>query len=230
MKIAIISAMSEEIKSVSERLENSEKKNVSGFELVIGTIFGKTVCCAVSGEGKVNAAMCTEAVILLYKPDFIINVGVAGGVKSFLKAGDVVVAEDVCQHDFDISALGYKKGQICNIESIKIPCDKYIGETLFNASREHGEINVYRGTVATGDIFVSDNSAVRNIDSEFDAYAVEMESASIGQVCYLNKVPFGILRAISDKGDDSAFSSFREFLDFAVEKTVDIVISFIKNV
>lgn len=230
MKIAIISAMSEEIKSVSESLEKPEKMTVSGFELVIGTLFGKEVCCAVSGEGKVNAAMCTEAVILLFKPDNIINVGVAGGVKSFLKAGDVVVAENVCQHDFDVTALGYKKGQLCNVDEIKIPCDKHIGETLFNASREHGELNVYRGTVATGDIFVSDNSTVRKIDSEFGAYAVEMESASIGQVCYLNKVPFGILRAISDNGDDSAFRSFREFLDFAVEKTVDIVISYIKNV
>lgn len=229
MKIAIISAMRSEIEAVIALLENAEKKNIGGSDIYTGTYSGKDVVCAVSAEGKVNAAVCTQTVILLYKPDMIINLGVGGGIDPALNPGDVVIATGVVQHDYDCEKLGYAKGQVCNFEVPLMNCDGKICDELFECAKDVGGFAVAKGIVATGDQFISSTDTARRIREEFGASVVEMESAAVGQTCLLNGVPFGIVRAVSDSGDDSAFGSFREFLEFAVANSVEIIKRFLEK-
>lgn len=229
MRIAIISAMRSEIEAVIALLENAEKRNISGADIYEGTYAENEVICAVSAEGKVNAAVCTQTVILLYKPEIVINLGVGGGIDPSLKPGDVVVATSVLQHDYDCEKLGYAKGQVCNFAVPQMKCDEKICEKLFACAEKVGGFAVSKGIVATGDQFVSSTETARRIREEFGASVVEMESAAVGQTCLLNSVPFGVVRAVSDSGDDSAFGSFREFLDFAVANSVELIKRFLDN-
>ena len=229
MKIAIISAMRSEIEAVIALLKNAEKKTVSGSDIYSGTYFGNEIICAVSAEGKVNAAVCTQSVILLYNPDAVINLGVGGGIDTSLNPGDVVVATSVVQHDYDCEKLGYEKGRVCNFEVPQMMCDEKICEKLFACAEAVGGFKVLKGVVATGDQFISSTAVARRIREEFGAAVVEMEGAAVGQTCVLNGVPFGVVRAVSDSGDDSAFGSFREFLDFAVGNSVAIVKRFLES-
>ena len=210
MKIAIISAMRSEIEAVIALLENAEKKTVSGSDIYSGTYFGNEIICAVSAEGKVNAAVCTQSVILLYNPDAVINLGVGGGIDTSLNPGD-------------------EKGRVCNFEVPQMKCDEKICEKLFACAEAVGGFKVLKGVVATGDQFISSTAVARRIREEFGAAVVEMEGAAVGQTCVLNGVPFGVVRAVSDSGDDSAFGSFREFLDFAVGNSVAIVKRFLES-
>lgn len=230
--VAIISAMRSEIESLRALLTGEEYVCISGCDIWRGRLYGKDVLCAVCGEGKVNAALCAQAVIMTYHPDAVINVGVGGGIASFLNVGDVVVADRVVQHDFDVSALGYKRGQLCNFDDVYIPCDIALCSALFSAAKKTmagSEFHAYKGVVATGDCFVSDSIRARDISDAFGAYVVEMEGASIGQVCALNDTPFCVVRAVSDSGSDSAFQDFRTFLEHAVNQSLALIGAYFKN-
>jgi MTA/SAH nucleosidase len=229
MRIAIISAMSSEIEAVIDILDKIEKKKVGGSDIYSGKYKENEIICAVSYEGKVNAAVCAQSVILLYKPDAVINLGVGGGIDPSLKPGDVVVATSVVQHDFNCEKRGYAKGQVCNFETPLMKCDDGIREKLFDCAKEIDGITVTQGIVATGDQFVSSTATARRIRKEFGASVVEMESAAIGQTCLLNGIPFGVVRAVSDNGDDSAFGSFGDFLEFAVANSVKLIKRFLEK-
>lgn len=229
--LAIISAMESEIKAICDKLDNVKHDVISGCSIDTGTLFGLPVVCAVCGEGKVNAAMCTQGVILRFSPDAVINLGVGGGVYPGLKTGDIVVADRVVQHDYDVSALGYEPGRVCNFEQVYMPCDPILADALFSCANNvlDDTFCVYRGTVATGDSFISDSVRAKGIFERFGAYIVDMEGASIGQVCLLNQIPFGVVRAVSDNGDDGAFKSFRDFLDYAVGNSVRMIESYVQH-
>jgi len=227
--IGIIAAMQIEIDGIKEKIENAETVTVSGVDFVCGNMGEKRVICAKCGIGKVFAALCAQTMILKFSPDCIVNTGVAGGLADGLKILDVVVARDVVQHDMDTSPLGDPVGLLSGINIVNIPCNEKVSAALSDCVKAEG-INCITGTVATGDQFVCTEEKRQYIKNTFNASACEMEGGAIGQVCYVNEVPFGIIRAISDGGDDSASMDYPTFAAKAAENSIAAVLRFIDSI
>lgn len=228
MKIGIIGAMKIEVEKLCSMAENVKKEKVGGIEFNVGDLCGHQVIIAVCGVGKVFAAMCAQAMILNYSPDAIINTGVAGALASELRVGDVAVAENVVQHDMDTSPIGDPVGLISGINMVQIPADEKISSSLKKTAADLG-MTCLSGTIASGDQFIADKAKKAYIKNTFSAIACEMEGAAIGQVCYVNGTPFGILRSISDNGDESAGMSYDKFIGVAVENSVKILTEFLNK-
>ncbi len=222
----IIAAMDKELALLSANIEASETKLVSGIKFISGRLRGKRVVAAVCGIGKVNAAVCTQSMILGYAPEHIINTGVAGALSDELKLFDVVVAGDVVQHDVDTTALGDPPGFVSTVNMLRFPTDAALNEKLLYAMRRLN-VNGVNGTVATGDRFVSEDADKRRIRSLFGALACEMEGGSIAQVCYMNKTPCAILRAISDGANEGANMSYTAFADRAAQISANVLLEYL---
>ena len=227
--VGIIAAMKVEADGIKAKIESAKCETVSGIEFVFGKLGKKTVVVAQCGVGKVFAALCTEAMILRYSPDCIINTGVAGALDPELSILDIVVADHVVQHDMDTSALGDPVGMISGINMIGIPADSRICSALCEGVRATGA-KVLSGTVASGDQFIGDSETKAKIHSVFGAASCEMEGAAVGHVCYVNGVPFGVIRAISDGGDDDAKMDFPTFAAKAAEISTAAVLEFLSRI
>lgn len=229
--IAVLSAMECEMDELALRLCAQTVEAPSRLRMQIAEKNGFRILLCVCGEGKVNAALGTEAVILRFAPDFLLFTGVAGGIANDLKAGDIVVADSFVQHDYDISKLGYAPGYIVNLDTVVLAPDAELSSVLLRAAQDCSDDahSVRTGRFATGDCFVSDADVNVQIRRVFDADCVDMESAAFAQVCWLNGCRFAALRAVSDKGGDMAFKSFREFLAFAVDQTVETLEVFLQD-
>ena len=226
--IGIIGAMDIEVDILKSRMEGAKTFCASGIEFISGTLFGKDAVVAKCGVGKVNAALCTEAMIMKFSPDLIINTGIAGSLSKKLSVLDVVIAKSVVQHDFEISVFGYPKGKIPGLDAVEIPADHAISLALEGIVKGFG-VNCTLGVIASGDQFISEEEKKEQIAREFSALACEMEGASIGHVCRLNKVPFAVIRAISDSVDGGGMD-YDEFAEKAARLSSKIVESFIMSV
>ncbi len=226
--IGIIGAMDVEVNSFKELMTDKRTETISGTEFVSGNLWGKPTVVAVSGVGKVNAAICTQTMCLKYAPEFVINSGVAGGLEKTLKVCDVVVASAVIQHDMDTSPLGDPVGFVSGINLVDIPSNQPISEKLASASTENG-IHTLVGKIVSGDQFINSAEKKKYLVDTFGAYACEMEAASIGHVAYKNNVPFCILRSISDNADGSSHLSYTEFVDAAAKNLVKVMKSFFEK-
>ena len=223
--IGIIGAMDIEVDGLLKEMCEHDSKTVSGIVFHSGKINNKRVVVAKCGIGKVFAAMCAQTMILEYKPDAIINTGVAGTLTNELSIMDVAIAKNVVQHDMDTSAIGDPVGLISGINKVYIETDENVRNTLKNACVAL-DCKYYLGTIASGDKFIADSLEKERIKNVFDAVACEMEGASIGQVCYVNDIPFGILRAISD--GEGAEMDYSTFAPLAANQSVDITKKFIE--
>lgn len=224
MKIGIIGAMQMEVDNLKEAMQNAKTETISGINFVSGTIDGTEVVVAMCGVGKVFAAICTEAMILTYSPDMIINVGVAGTLTKDLNVCDVAVATDVFQHDMDTSALGDPIGMVSGLNQIYFPTDEKM-KTLFCEVLEEKGIHYVTGPIATGDLFMHDAEKKAKLHKDFRAIAAEMEGGSIGHVCTVNHVPFAVLRSISD-GDGGAMD-YQTFAEKAAAVSSEVILGFI---
>lgn len=213
--IGIISAMEIEAERLKKAIQRAKKTKISGIEFVSGELCSQDVVVAVCGIGKVFAAVCAQTMILHYHPDIIVNTGVAGALSSTLSIGDIAVADRVVQHDMDTSPLGDPPGLLSGIGRVQLPCSEMISDMLFRICSEIQGIKCEMGIVASGDQFVNSAERKQYIYDTFEAIAVEMEGAAIGQVCYVNGVSFGVLRAISDAADDSSHIEFSDFIKLA---------------
>lgn len=230
--IGIIGAMEIEVSGIIANMTDIKTEFISGSAYTSGKIKDKECVVVKCGIGKVNAAVAAQTMILTYKPDVVINTGVGGSTSLNTHIGYVVIAENVIQHDMDTTAIGDKQGTIFlpegNIDYI--PCDKKVVEMLEKACESIGETHYVRGTVATGDQFITGNERRSALNEHFNAIACEMEGGSIGQVCYLNKVPFGIVRAISDSmSEEDDAVEYNVFSKSAAKKSINIIIEFVKN-
>lgn len=228
VQIGIISAMQIELEGLKKLMTDTETFVISGIEFTSGFLCGKSVVAAVCGIGKVFAAICTQTMILEYNPDVIVNSGVAGTLTSQLSIGDIAVASDVVQHDMDTTAIGDELGLISGLNIIHIPTDKKVTAMLEECVKSQG-INTVCGTVASGDIFLNDADKKIRIAKNFGAVACEMEGASIGQTCYVNGVPFSVLRAISDGGDENSHLDYPVFVKLASEKSISVMKLFVSR-
>ncbi|MCI6268344.1 MAG: 5'-methylthioadenosine/adenosylhomocysteine nucleosidase [Clostridiales bacterium] len=225
--IGIIAAMDVEMKSLRSYMENTETEVISGIRFVRGTLEGKDVVTAVCGIGKVFAALCAQTMILHYQPRCIINTGVAGTLTDALTIGSIAVSSAVVQHDMDTSPLGDPVGLISGINKVELPADRLLTGQLSACAKVMG-IKTATGVIASGDQFVASAERKAFIVEHFKAIACEMEGAAVGQVCYVNKVPFCVLRAISDSADGSSHMDYPTFVQMAAEQSVALLRRFMR--
>ena len=223
MKIGIMFAMEEELNALKSHLEIKNEFNIFDLTFYEATLYNVKCILVQSGIGKVNAARATQILIDNIKVDFIFNIGVAGGIDSNLKVGDIVIGKSLVQHDFDITAFNHQKGYIPNIGTY-IESDEY----LVRLAKEVEE-NTLCGVIASGDIFCTDENMAKKIHDKFNALCVEMEGASIAQVCYLCNIPFLIIRSISDTPNNNNAITFDEFLITSSNKVANLMIKLIKK-
>ena len=224
--IGIIGAMQTEVELLISKIENAKTETVSGIDFVSGKLSGVECVVAKCGIGKVFAALCAQTMILRYGVELIINTGVGGAIDERLEIGDIAVSDFVVQHDMDTTALGDPIGLISGINVVRIAADEKTADELLAAANEAGARAVL-GTVASGDKFISGVSAKKNISDTFGAAVCEMEGAAIGQVCYVNNIPFCIIRAVSDKADGTSGVDYMTFVDGAAKKNANIVLAYL---
>ena len=221
--IGIIAAMNVEMESLRSFMTDTTTETISGITFVSGTLEGKQVVTAVCGIGKVFAAMC-----LRYQPECIVNTGVAGTLSDKLTIGSIAVSSAVVQHDMDTSAIGDPVGLISGINKVQLPADPDLCGQLSACATVLG-IRTETGVIASGDQFISSSERKDAIVKTFGAIACEMEGAAIGQVCFVNRVPFCVLRAISDSADGSSHMDYPTFVGMAAEQSVKLLRTFLKN-
>ena len=222
MKIGVIGAMSVEVDALKAKLKDCETVKISGVDFFCGRLADKDVVVAQCGIGKVFAAICAQTMIISFGVTHIINTGVAGTLSERLSILDVAIADGVVQHDMDTSPIGDPVGLISGINVIELPADKALGECVAKAAGELG-IRCVSGVIASGDQFVSSAERKRYIVDNFGAIACEMEGASIAQVCYVNRVRYVVIRAISDSADGSAHMDYGEFVKIAAANSAKIL-------
>lgn len=215
--LGIIGAMPEEVEQLKAEMSQVQVTDVAGMEFYRGLIGGKEVVVVRSGVGKVNAAMCVQILVDRFAVDGIVNTGIAGSLRAEINIGDMVLSTDAVQHDMDATMFGYQPGQIPQTDVFAFEADAKLREAARECClRVNPEIQVFEGRVLTGDQFISDKTRKNWLVETFDGYCTEMEGAAIAQAAYLNQVPFLIVRAISDKADDSAVVDYPEFERLAI--------------
>ena len=224
--IGIIGAMDIEIEKINARMTEKKEEIISGVCYTRGKLVKTEIVTAVCGVGKVFAAICTQTMILRYKPEAIINTGIAGTLSDKIGVLGTVVATALVQHDMDTSPLGDPKGLISGINIVEFPTDKALAEKICQSI----ETPYIRGVIASGDCFVADVEKKENIRDTFNAVACEMEGAAVAHVCYMSKVPVCVVRTISDGADDGGELSYEEFRVKAADLSSEIMIKTIESV
>ena len=217
--------MIEELDALKKYLNIENEYSIFELKFYEGTISGVECVLVQCGVGKVNAARVTQILIDNIKVDYIFNIGVAGGVDEGLNVGDIVVGEKLVQHDFDITAFNHEKGYIPSVGTY-IDCDTYLVTIADRVLKKMDNVGYKRGVIASGDIFCTEIKMSQKINSKFNALCVEMEGASIAQVCYLSHIPFLIIRSISDVPNNNNAITYEEFLI----SSCDIVANVMKDV
>ncbi len=229
-KIGIIGAMEEEVSALREKLTDARLMKKASMDFYSGTLSGKEVVIVRSGIGKVNAGICTQILSDLYQVDAVFNTGIAGSLKAEINIGDIVISTDALQHDMDATGFGYEPGVIPRMETSCFPADPELLEQAEAACREAvPEIQVFTGRVVSGDQFISDKKVKERITRQFGGMCTEMEGAAIAQAAYLNQIPFVVIRAISDKADDSATVDYPTFERQAIAHSVALVENLIRR-
>ncbi|MCM1082138.1 MAG: 5'-methylthioadenosine/adenosylhomocysteine nucleosidase [Clostridium sp.] len=222
--LGIIGAMDEEVSKLKEKMTDVEIKKKASMDFYKGKLMGKDVVVVRSGIGKVNAGICTQILVDEYLVDGVINTGIAGSLNADIDIGDIVLATDTMQHDVDATGFGYELGVIPRMETSTFIADEKLRDLAKECcERVNPDIKVFCGRVVSGDQFVSDKAKKQYILENFAGCCTEMEGAAIAQAAYLNKIPFLIIRAISDKADDSATEDYPTFEAKAIEHSVKLM-------
>lgn len=224
--LGIIGAMDEEVAKIKEQMDDVKVMSKAAMDFYEGTLNGKEVVVVRSGIGKVNAAMCTQILVDAYQVEAVINTGIAGSLNAQIDIGDIVLSTDTLEHDMDAVAFGYPVGQIPRMDTLSFEADEKLRALAKKVCGEVvPEVSVFEGRVVSGDQFVSDKGKKDWLVENFDGYCTEMEGAAIAHAAYLNGIPFLIIRAISDKADDSASMDYPTFEAQAIEHSVKLLLA-----
>ena len=222
--IGIIGAMEEEVRELIEDMTECEMQERASMKFYKGMLYGKEAVVVQSGIGKVNAAICTQILADFYQVDQLINTGVAGSLDADINIGDIVISTDAVQHDMDVSMLGDPVGQIPRMDTFSFPADEKLVKLAVEVNKEvNPDIQTFTGRVLSGDQFISGKEKKEYLVKTFDGKCAEMEGAAMAQTAYLNKVSYVIIRAISDKADNSATMDYPEFVKMAITHYVGLV-------
>ena len=220
--IAIIAAMQPELEYLQHSLQEAQSLELLGQKCYRGKLAGREVVLALSGIGKVNAALTTAALLTHFQVQAVINTGSAGGLGAAIRIGDVVIGKETAHHDVDVSAFGYVHGQVP-----QLPARFIAASDLLDAATQAAGVfasTVHAGLIVSGDQFVHGKAQTAAIRAHFpDVAACEMEAAAIAQVCHQAGVPFVVIRAISDHADEQAEQSFDEFIALAGRQSAQMV-------
>lgn len=220
--MGIITAMKCEAEKLLEQMSTAECSYTGGQSYYSGEIHGNKVVVCVCGVGKVFAAIASQTLITQFGCGHIINVGVAGSLSEDINIGDVVLADKVVQYDMDTSALGDPVGMVSGIDMTYFSCDNNKIAELVKAAVQTG-ISHFTGVIATGDRFFNDEEIRAYVANTFNAVAGEMEGAAVGQVCFVNSIPFNVVRIISDKAGKNSTSEYEINVKTAAEKLSNMI-------
>ncbi len=223
-KIGIIGAMELEVEALKSKMTIERTVEKASMEFQEGTLNGTAVVIVRSGIGKVNAALCTQILCDVFAVTHIINTGVAGSLKNEIDIGDIVVSTDALHHDVDVRVFGYPLGEVPQVGCLAFPAEEHLVQLAVSSCKEvNPDIHAYQGRIVSGDQFISDKKVKEHIIENFQGFCVEMEGASIAHAAYLNHVPFVVIRAISDKADESAETAYPVFEKAAAAHSAALV-------
>ena len=228
-KLGIIGAMTIEVETLKESLENLTVSHRTGMEFYEGTLEGLPVVIVQCGVGKVNAAICAQTLCACYGVTHLVNTGIAGSLCADLDIGDLVVSRDAMHHDFDCVHFGYEMGRVPGMEVTAFPADEAMMDYAFAAAEAVNPGHTKIGRVASGDQFVAEKALKEQIIARTQGLCTEMEGAAIAQTAYRNGIPFVILRAISDKADDSAEMDYPTFERIAAHRCASVAMALAKQ-
>ena len=213
--IGIIGAMEEEVAELKKDMQIDETIEQAGMVFCKGSLGGKDVVIVRSGIGKVNAGICAQILVDRFGVDTLINTGIAGSLDAQIDIGDMVISTDALHHDMDATIFG---------DTLSFPADeKLVKKAVAANEKANPDIHTFTGRVVSGDQFISDKDVKERISSLFHPMCVEMEGAGIAQAAYLNKVSYVIIRAISDKADNSATMDYPTFEKKAIAHSVRLM-------
>ena len=222
--IGIIGAMDEEVAALKEKMEVEKVTERASMQFVAGKLGGKEGTVVRSGIGKVNAAVCAQILASEFHVDTLINTGIAGSLDAKIDIGDMVISTDAVQHDMDTSIFGDPIGQVPRMDTFAFPADAQLVEKAVRANQEaNPDIHTFTGRIASGDQFISSQEVKERIVTLFGAKCAEMEGAAIAHGAYLNQIPCVIVRAISDKADNSASMDYPAFEKKAIEHSIRLL-------
>ena len=222
MKLGIIGAMDVEVATLKEKMENIAVKAVAGMDYFEGMLEGLDCVVVQCGVGKINAAMCTQILVDRFAVTHIVNTGIAGSLCAELDIADLVISQDAIHHDFDLHFWGRPIGQVPGLDVIAFPADEMLQQAAFAAAEAENPGHTKRGRVASGDQFICSKEQKEKIIADTGAICAEMEGASIAHTAYRNGIPFVIIRAISDKADDSADMDYPTFERIAAHRCANV--------
>ncbi len=225
MKLGIIGAMELEVETLVSRLENPQKAVHAGSTFYEGSLSGMGVVIVQCGVGKVNAAVCVQILSDCYGVSHVVNTGIAGSLWAELDIGDLVISTDAMYHDFDCHAFGYPAGKVPGMP-LKFTADSRLQQLAAQAAEQVHPGHVKTGTVASGDQFVCRQDQKQHIIEVTGAVCTEMEGAAIAHAAYRNGIPFVIIRAISDKADNSAEMDYPTFERQAAHRCAEVTTRF----
>ena len=228
-KLGIIGAMTEEIETLVEKLEEKKESCRTGSVFYEGKLEGLDVVIVQCGVGKVNAAMCAQTLCDLYEVTHLVNTGIAGSLCADLDIGDLVVSEDAMYHDMDAVHFGYPYGKVPGMDVTAFPADKTMIQYACAAAEAVNPGHNKIGRVASGDQFVAVKELKERIIANTQGLCTEMEGTAIAQTAYRNGLPFVILRAISDKADDSAEMDYPTFERIAAHRCAEVTMKLAKQ-
>lgn len=222
--IGIIGAMEEEVAELKKDMQIDETIEQAGMVFCKGSLGGKDVVIVRSGIGKVNAGICAQILVDRFGVDTLINTGIAGSLDAQIDIGDMVISTDALHHDMDATIFGDPAGQIPRMDTLSFPADeKLVKKAVAANEKANPDIHTFTGRVVSGDQFISDKDVKERISSLFHPMCVEMEGAGIAQAAYRNKVSYVIIRAISDKADNSATMDYPTFEKKAIAHSVRLM-------
>lgn len=228
--IGIIGAMDNEVDTLKKAADIKNSTKIADMDFMEGKIGDKKVVIVKCGMGKVNAGICAHTLIDDFGCTKIINTGVAGSLDNRIDIGDIVVSTEAVQHDFDVSPIGYKKGEIPYTGLVSFKADKELrAEAVKAVEKSASDVKAFEGRVCTGDQFIASDEQRDTITSKFGGLCCEMEGGAIAQVCHLNKTPFVIIRAISDKADSSEEVEYAVFEPEAARHCANITLYMLKD-
>ncbi len=224
MIIGIIGAMEEEVAQLKQAMEVQETKEIASMSFCKGILCGKAVVVVRSGIGKVNAGICAQILVDRFDVDVLINTGIAGSLDAAIDIGDMVISTDLVEHDMDATGFGYPLGQIPRMDTFSFAADTDLIEKAKQANEEaNPDIRTFTGRIVSGDQFVSSADVKERLIQTYQGKCTEMEGAAIAHAAYLNGVSCVIIRAISDKADNSATVDYPTFEKKAIEHSVRLV-------
>lgn len=228
--LGIIGAMDVEVDSIKSELENIEIKNIATMDFCKGIIAGKEVVVVKCGVGKVNAAICTQILISVFGVSALINTGVAGSLNNDINICDIVVSTSALEHDMDVTVLGYAKGVIPGMDQSEFKADENLIKLAKDSAKEAGlDVKVLEGKVVSGDQFIGTHEVKNYLRDNFNGDCAEMEGASIAHTAYLNKIPYVVIRAISDKAEGGLQMYYPTFEAKAAENSIKLINYMVKN-